>query len=149
MATKGEPEGRGQRPRPVLVFDGACSLCNRSVEFIRRRARRATLEFAPRDGEFAAALLSRHPAAAQVDSIIWVEPAGDGRAEYVLVRSDAVLAVARHLAWPWRLFGAARLLPRRWRDAAYDLVARHRGHQTVEARPPRASTGEPGARSGE
>ncbi len=107
------------------------------------------MRFAPRDGEFAAALLARHPAAAQVDSVIWVEPAADGRPEDALIRSDAVLAAARYLGWPWRIFGAARLLPRRWRDAAYDLVARHRGHQPVEAVPPRAPTGETGARSGE
>jgi predicted DCC family thiol-disulfide oxidoreductase YuxK len=58
--------------------------------------------------------------------MIWVEPAGAGAPERVFVRSAAALRVARYLGGPWTLALAAWLVPRPMRDAAYDLVARHR-----------------------
>ena len=62
--------------------------------------------------------------------MIWVEPAADSRPERVFVRSEAGLRVARYLGGPWRLAAVARLVPRVLRDAAYDLVARHRHRLT-------------------
>ena len=49
----------------------------------------------------------------------------DGNA--TLTRSDAALAVAAKLGFPWSLLArVARTLPVRWRDDVYDLVARNR-----------------------
>ncbi len=60
-----------------------------------------------------------------VDSLVWVE--GAGADERVLVRSAAAFAVARYLGGPWAVLAAVGgLLPRRLRDAAYDVVARNR-----------------------
>ena len=47
----------------------------------------------------------------------------DGRA---LERSDAVLAIAARLPFPWPLLGAFRVLPQGLRDLAYRFVARRR-----------------------
>ena len=43
-----------------------------------------------------------------------------------LTASDAVLAIAARLRWPWRAVGAVRVIPRPLRDAAYSYIARHR-----------------------
>ncbi len=57
--------------------------------------------------------------------MVWVpdraNPAGPYR-----VRSEAAIALAEYLGGPWRLFRAARIVPRAWRDWVYDFVARHR-----------------------
>lgn len=42
------------------------------------------------------------------------------------MESDAALEIARLMGGPWRVFGAARLLPRGIRDWAYRLIARNR-----------------------
>ncbi|HEU5358273.1 MAG TPA: DCC1-like thiol-disulfide oxidoreductase family protein, partial [Gemmatimonadales bacterium] len=42
------------------------------------------------------------------------------------VRSDAVLATAAYLGGLWRLAAAGAIIPAGWRDAMYDVVARHR-----------------------
>ena len=42
------------------------------------------------------------------------------------VRSNAAIRLARYLRWPWRLLGAAWIVPRPIRDHAYDWVARNR-----------------------
>jgi predicted DCC family thiol-disulfide oxidoreductase YuxK len=43
-----------------------------------------------------------------------------------LHKSDGVIAVARHLRWPWRALTWGRHIPRRWRDSLYDALARNR-----------------------
>lgn len=114
-------------PAPaVLLYDGTCGFCAESVQLVLRHDRRRTLRFAALQGEFGTAMRASHPELAHVDSIIWVERDADGRASRVLVRSDAALRVAEYLGGWWRLAGAARLLPRPVRDAAYDFIARHR-----------------------
>lgn len=110
---------------PLLLFDGDCAFCARSVQFILRRDRRGTLRFASRSGLTARALESRHPSLVGVDSLVWVE--GDGADERVRVRSDAAFAVARYLGGTWAAMAAVgTLIPRPLRDAAYDVVARNR-----------------------
>ena len=69
---------------------------------------------------------ARHPALAGADSMAWVEPAEAGADERAFVRSAAALRVARYLGGAWTLALGAWLVPRPFRDAAYDLVARHR-----------------------
>ncbi|MCC7003829.1 MAG: DUF393 domain-containing protein [Gemmatimonadaceae bacterium] len=110
---------------PLLLFDGDCAFCARSVQFILRRDRRATLRFASRSGVTARALEARHPSLVGVDSLVWVD--GDAAPERVRVRSDAALAVARYLGGPWALLATVGgVIPRQLRDAAYDVVARNR-----------------------
>jgi predicted DCC family thiol-disulfide oxidoreductase YuxK len=108
----------------VLLYDGTCGFCAGSVQFVlRHERRRATLRFATLEGPLGEAARHTHPALAGVDSVVWLEPS-TGR---VLVRSEAALAVAAYLGGPWRVLAAlGRLVPRRLRDAAYDLVARNR-----------------------
>jgi predicted DCC family thiol-disulfide oxidoreductase YuxK len=113
-------------PGPVLFYDGDCGVCTRSVRFILERDRKGTLRFASLRGALAGALRSRHPGLEGVDSLLWVDPGTDGRPERVLRRSDAALAVVSYLGGPWRLLLGLAAVPRAWRDAGYDWVARNR-----------------------
>ena len=54
------------------------------------------------------------------DSIVLLD------AEGVHTRSDAALRIAAGLRRPWSLTAGLSVVPRAWRDRAYDLVARHR-----------------------
>ncbi len=108
------------------MYDGTCGFCAESVQLVLRHDRRRTLRFASLQGEFGGVIRARHPRLEGVDSVVWVEPPSEGRGERVLVRSDAALRVADYLGGWFSLAGAARALPRRVRDAVYDLIARHR-----------------------
>lgn len=113
-------------PQAVLLFDGGCALCRASVRFVLAHERATTLCFASLDGPWGTALAERHPWIQCVDSVMWVEHLGAENGETILIKSDAVLRIARYLGGPWRMAVLARLVPRRIRDAVYDLVARHR-----------------------
>ena len=109
----------------VLLYDGACGLCASSVQFILARERRDSLRFAPLQGTLAAAIRARHPEIDGVDSMVWVERAGEPD-ERVHVRSAAVLRAAQYVGGVWGVATVGWLVPRTVRDAAYDFVARHR-----------------------
>lgn len=117
------PAGLGA---PLLVYDGDCGFCTRSVRFILDRDRRhRRMQFASRDGEAGRAVRARHPRLATVESLLYVERRPDG--ERVHTHSDAVLKVAEYLGGPWAILGAlGRVVPRALRDPAYALVARLR-----------------------
>src|SRR5262245_14623629 len=114
---------------PVLRDDGECGMWAAGVRRVLRRDEHGTLRFAPLQGAFAAAVKARHPELNQVDSMVWVEPAGDGT-ERLFIRSAAGLRIARYLGGIWNLFLVGHLVPRSWRDAVYDFIARHRHHLT-------------------
>jgi predicted DCC family thiol-disulfide oxidoreductase YuxK len=121
-------------PHPVLLYDGTCGFCAESVQLVLRHDRRQTLRFAALQGEFGAAVRARHPALDWVDSIVWVEAAGESEPERVLVRSDAALRVARYLGGWFTLVRLGTLVPHALRDRVYDLIARHR-HQLLTTGP--------------
>jgi len=115
----------------LVLYDGGCGLCHRSVGFLARRDRDGTrFVFASLGGETAAARLAETTAAPFPAGTVVVRTA-DGR---LLLRSDAVLHALGRLGGAWR--GLARclaLVPRPLRDVTYSLVARIRGR--IFARP--------------
>lgn len=111
-------------PSVILLYDGLCGFCDRTVCFLLRRDPDGAMKFAPLQGETAADIMSRHPWLKEVDSLVLVTRDRDG--ESVSVRSEAVLGIAGYLGGPWRLARAFRLVPRRLRDIAYAQFARRR-----------------------
>lgn len=107
--------------RPILLFDGVCNLCDRSVQFILDHDGEEIFRFASLQSEIGQALVTRcglEPGG--VDSVVLVE----GGQCYV--RSEAAWRVASRLDAPWRWTSASRHLPLWLRDRAYNWVARNR-----------------------
>jgi len=111
-----------QSDQPILLFDGSCGFCARSVQFlIRREGSRHDLLFAPLAGPTGRQVRAAHPELESADSMVWYE------ASLPQVRSAAVIRAARYLGGGWSLLGGlAWLVPRPIRDCGYRLAARHR-----------------------
>jgi predicted DCC family thiol-disulfide oxidoreductase YuxK len=105
----------------IVVFDGLCHFCDRSVQFMLAHDRRDYFRFAPSQSSAAGPLLARCglPAAAP-GTIVLVD------AEGCWTRSTATLRIARALGLPWSLFGVLLWLPDWIRDPVYAFFARHR-----------------------
>ena len=108
----------------IILFDGVCNLCSRSVRFVIARDPHAHFRFAALQGDAARRICAERgipmPTAAEPDSIIVL--AGSRALE----RSDAALAIAARLPLPWPLLRVFRVIPRTIRDWLYRLVARNR-----------------------
>lgn len=107
-------------PKSVVLFDGVCHFCQGSVRFILDRDRHQRFDFASLQSDVAQSLLHQHGIRADLSTIVLVE------ADRVYLRSDAALRIARHLSFPWNLAYVFWIVPRPWRDAAYNYVAQHR-----------------------
>jgi predicted DCC family thiol-disulfide oxidoreductase YuxK len=108
-------------PPRLVLYDGTCGLCHRTVRWLVRHDRARALRYAPLQGDAAARARAAHPELpADLDNVVFLD---DGR---VHVRSAAFLAIARHLPAPWRWARALEIVPRPILDLAYRFVARVR-----------------------
>lgn len=105
----------------VIIFDGECNLCARSVQFILRHEAGPRFMFSPLQSAAGARILATHGfPTTNVNSFVLVS---DGK---VYTRSAAALRIAREFKGAWQLLRALWLVPRPLRDALYDFVARNR-----------------------
>ncbi len=115
--------------RLLVIFDGGCGFCNRTVLWLLRHDGRDRLRFVAFENEKAAGVLERHGIGApEPDGGSLVVVRGfAGPRESVLTQSDGVVALLRELPGWWSWVGAAiRLVPQKVRDRAYGVVARWR-----------------------
>jgi len=111
---------------PVLLYDGVCGFCNKTVQMILERDPAGTMRFAALQSDYGRAVVERHASLRGVDSVVYVENADGGGVERVFVRSDAALKVVAYLGGLWKIFLAAYVIPKPLRDYFYDLFARNR-----------------------
>jgi predicted DCC family thiol-disulfide oxidoreductase YuxK len=111
----------------VILYDGVCGLCNRSVQFLLKRDKRGALRFASLQSDFAAKVLGRHgidPTDLDTFHLVVNYEQPDER---VLSRGDAVLRAWRELGGSWKTLATiAQVTPRALRDLIYNLIARNR-----------------------
>jgi len=108
-------------PPSIILFDGVCNLCNRSVDVVIRHDRKRVFRFASLQSPVAQIRLQRLGYARNpTESIVLIE--GDRHS----TESTAVLRIATRLPWPWPLLAVFWLIPRPLRDWGYRLVAKNR-----------------------
>ena len=104
----------------MLVYDGSCGFCSRSVQFILRHERRHDLLFVTRDSALGQDLRRTYHLEA-VESMLWI---ADGTAA---IESDSVLRSAKYLGGVWSALAAiGSLIPEGLRNWGYRLIARNR-----------------------
>ena len=107
--------------RYIVLFDGFCNFCSRSVQFIIKRDPHRYFLFSASQSPSGKKLLQEYSIGELAEhSIILVMK---GR---VYGKSGAALRIAVRLRFPWCLFGAFRILPPWVRDPLYGLIARNR-----------------------
>ena len=112
--------------KPIVLYDGTCGLCDRAVRTILRIDEAGQFLYAPLDGNTAPPILGRHFADGQVPDTVMLVMNRDMPDERVLVRTDALIAIAEILDGMWRAGLMLRLIPRPLRDLVYRGIARWR-----------------------
>lgn len=110
----------------VVLFDGVCVLCDRSMRWLLAKDKREVLSFAPLQGETARRILGRHPKADRSLATVLYARDVDTENETVYERSDAAFMILRDVGGLWHALSWLRWIPRALRDVVYDVIARNR-----------------------
>lgn len=107
--------------RPLIAYDGVCVLCSGWVRFVLKRDRRQVFLFTDAASRTGEAVFRRLGLDTKVfESHVLLD---HGQA---YLRSEAGIRILMRLGAPWSAAVVLLAIPRRWRDAAYDLLARNR-----------------------
>lgn len=114
-------------PRPVLLYDGECGLCNRLVRSLLKSDRSGKLNYASLQSEPAQEYLRGQGLPTRdFDSLVFVPDWNSPVIGGYLLRTDGALAAAAQVGGIWRLLTWLRILPRWLRDSFYKLIAKTR-----------------------
>lgn len=106
---------------PIILFDGVCNFCNRTINIILKYDKQVYFQFAPSQSSAAVAIMQEFGLEENtIASVILIEQ------EKVYTKTDAVIQIANRLSgWP-KLFRLLKYIPKSIRDFGYDLIAKNR-----------------------
>ncbi len=110
-----KPEAR------IIVFDGICHVCTGGVRFFRRLPIKPPFQLIPMQSATGKALLVEYGIDPEDPMTFLVLDHGQRFTE-----SDASIHVIAAAGGLWRMIHIVRIVPRRWRDGLYRLLARNR-----------------------
>lgn len=117
-----DPRWFGENPRKgekkVVLFDGVCGMCNRSVNLLMSIDARNLLLFSPLQGEFAAREAKED--AKDLQTILFFD---NGK---IYKRSTAVVRILTQLGGVWSIARIFLLFPSILRDTVYRWIANNR-----------------------
>ncbi len=108
--------------RNLVLYDGECGLCDRTVQFLLRHDKKGVLKYAALQGETARPFVGDHP---DIDTMMLVEKLDDG-AIRVSSRSRGVFRTLAKLGGFWWVVSWLRILPVFLSDFGYRFVANRR-----------------------
>jgi predicted DCC family thiol-disulfide oxidoreductase YuxK len=105
----------------IVLFDGECNFCNRSVQFIYERDKKGAFRFAALQSEKGMELLKQHGLSdLGISSVVFIK---DNKA---FIRSSAGLRICKHLKGFWPMMIIFLAVPKFVRDWVYDGIAKRR-----------------------
>lgn len=115
------PQKIGSITHPVVLYDGFCILCSRSVQFILKRDTKKKFLFSPLSSEFSKQIfLHFHLPENYSDSVILYNR------NKIYKSSGAAIRIAIRLNGLWPLMGIFYIIPWFIRDYVYNFIAKRR-----------------------
>lgn len=104
----------------IILFDGVCNFCNGSVNFLIKRDSKGIFKYAPLQSEIGQNIIAKYNIPETVDSIILLKE------NNIYIKSNAVIEIIKELKWYWKMLIIVKILPKKFRDLLYDLIANNR-----------------------
>jgi predicted DCC family thiol-disulfide oxidoreductase YuxK len=105
----------------IILFDGLCNLCSGSVQFIIKRDRKDSFQFASLQSSFGQNQLAKFNLDRNsFHSIILI------RGDRFFQKSDAALEISKRLGSGWPLLYGLKIIPRFIRDSIYSWISNNR-----------------------
>lgn len=106
--------------KAIILFDGVCNFCNKSVQFIIQRDEKAYFHFASLQSEIGKKLIEDYHIPPNINSLILLEE------NHYYTKSTAALRICKNLRGYWRFLKIFTFVPVSLRDFIYDFVAKNR-----------------------
>jgi predicted DCC family thiol-disulfide oxidoreductase YuxK len=105
----------------IILFDGVCNLCNRTVQFIIKRDKKNKFKFAALQSNFGQGQLSKYQINRETcDTVVYI------RKKKAFVKSTAALYISKELKRGWQILFVFIIFPLFIRDWFYDIIAKNR-----------------------
>jgi len=104
----------------IVLFDSDCLICNKSVQFIIKHDSGDTFVFGSQKNFNYAPYKNKFAGIETVNSVITIYNSD------IYIYSSAALIILKHLKKFRIIYTFAKLLPKKWLDAIYKLIARNR-----------------------
>ena len=104
----------------IILFDGDCSFCNRSFQFIIKRDLTGKFYFASLQSCIGLQLQQEYNIPSDENSLIVIDQ------DKFYSKSTAALQICKQLKLPWKMFYVSIIIPKPARDIFYNIIAKHR-----------------------
>lgn len=106
--------------QPILLFDGECGFCNKSIQFFLKHEKNKQVHFAPLQSEIGIKLRAYFEISENTDSLILIK----NHAAYI--KSCAALRLTKYMKGLWPMMYAFVIVPPFIRNFVYDFIAKRR-----------------------
>ena len=108
-------------PEPLILFDGVCNLCNKSVQIVLKHDTKQQFRFASIQSDIGQQVLQQYGISTnQINTVVLLDK------HQIYTHSTAALRIAQRLGGGWQLATFALYIPKPLRDAVYNLIAQNR-----------------------
>lgn len=109
------------KEKRILIFDGFCELCSRSISFLKKNLKNHYYLFVPSKNEDGIQLIDDFNLGDIPNhSIVLIKN------DNIFTKSDAILEIIDDMTAPWKLLKILKLIPRIIRNWIYDLISKYR-----------------------
>ena len=106
---------------PIILFDGVCNLCNKSVQTALRKDKAGIFKFASLQSDAGQKLLKQYNLPTEnFGSFVLIQ---NGK---IYLKSAAALTVAKQLSGPIKLLYGFMIVPAFIRNFVYNIIAKNR-----------------------
>ena len=106
---------------PIILFDGVCNLCNKSVQTVLRKDKAGIFKFASLQSDVGQKLLKQYNLpTSNFGSFVLIQN------EKIYLKSTAALTVAKQLSGPIKLLYGFMIVPAFIRNFFYNIIAKNR-----------------------
>jgi len=108
--------------QPILLFDGECGFCNKSIQFFLKHEKKSTtkIRFAPLQSDAGILLRKYFEIADNTDSVIFI------RNHAAYIKSCAALRLTGYMKGLWPLMTIFVIIPPFIRNVGYNYIAKRR-----------------------
>ena len=108
------------KKQPILLFDGECGFCNKSIQFFLAREKNKAMHFAPLKSEIGKELQAYFEIEEKTDSVILIKD------HSAYIKTCAILRVMPYMKGLWPIMVIFVVIPPFIRNAVYDVIAKRR-----------------------